>query len=800
MPEITRIVGQVDAIYFENPTNFYKVVRIIIDEEQSDLFMQSECVITGQFAALHMDTNYEFFGKMIHHPKYGEQFSVTRYQQISPTSEMGLIEYLSGSRFKGIGLILAERIVDTLGVEAIEKIIENPDCLKDVQGLTKKVADSLYKALMENQGTERIFIQLSEWGFGSKLSEKIYVKYQSATIDTIKENPYCLVETIEGINFSKADALAETLGIDGLSLNRVMAAIYTVIYSVCMNEGDTYVEENLALKKSRDLLEGARPILISDQLLEEALEKAIHDQKFMRLDTHLMINSLFYAEANIARRFKELLTYDDVEKYSDEEIDEHLDQIRRETGIDYDQIQQQALKMAMKSPISVITGGPGTGKTTLIKGIIALHAKLNDIDLSKASKRFEDHGILLAAPTGRAAKRMSDTTGIYATTIHRLIGFTRETSMDELELNELEGSLIIIDEMSMVDTWLMNWLLKAIPYHMQVVFVGDRDQLPSVGPGQVFADIIDAHKLPTITLKKIYRQAAESSIISLAHHIRNGQLPQDILEKQADRSFIPANASQLITSVHKIVNYAIEKGYNATNMQILAPMYKGPGGINALNELLQNLLNPSTPKKREIDYFDTVFRVGDKVIQLVNNAEEGIYNGDIGKIEAIFSEKETESKKVEIVVCFDDDREITYHKAEMDQLKLAYCTSIHKSQGSEYELVILPLVDMHSRLLRKDVLYTAITRAQSSLVLVGNPNSFLKAATQSNLKRQTKLIQFLNDYLDVETSETTIANEQVVEKNTPSISNEFILTMDNYQTIDPLIGMEDSQPLDFLEL
>ena len=801
MTETIRMVGQVDAIYFENPTNFYKVIRILVDLDQSDFTLASEYVVTGQFAVLHMDTDYEFFGTIVNHPKYGEQLNVSRYQQLSPTSEMGLIEYLSSQRFKGIGMTLAERIVEHLGVDAIETIIQSPECLKEIPGLTKKVADNLIQTLMENQGTERIFIQLTEWGFGPKLSEKIYQKFQSQTIDLIKENPYCLIENIEGISFSKADSLAEQLGIDSLSPYRLMAGIYTVIYQVCMNEGDTYVDQFTALLKARDLLEQSRSVLISEQSLQEALDQAVAEQKIVQIDQKLILNTLFYAEANIARRFQELLKYDDVEKYQNEEIEQQMKQLIKETGMTYDQIQVNAIETAIKSPISIITGGPGTGKTTLIKAIIGLHAKLNDIDLTKASRTFEESGILLAAPTGRAAKRMSDTTGLKASTIHRLIGFNRETTIEDLELNELEGSLIIIDEMSMVDTWLMNWLLKAIPYHMQIIFVGDRDQLPSVGPGQVFADIIDSGKIPTITLQKIYRQAVESSIIHLAHHIRNGALPQNFMEKQADRSFIPAQTNQISSVLHKIVTYALDKGFDANTMQVLAPMYKGPAGINALNEMLQSLLNPPKVKKREVEYFETIFRVGDKVIQLVNNADVGIYNGDIGTIEAIFTEKETESKKFEILVCFDDDREQVYYRSDLDQLKLAYCTSIHKAQGSEYDLVILPLVDLHSRLLRKDLLYTAVTRAQSSLVMVGNPQSFVKAVSQKNIQRHTNLIQFMNDYL--EDSQVSHVNKEMqesqpIESKISDSTASYILTMDNYLTIDPMIGMEALSPQDFI--
>ncbi|HBY89069.1 MAG: SF1B family DNA helicase RecD2 [Ruoffia tabacinasalis] len=808
------VVGVVEAIFFENPSNFYKVVRISVDQDETDLLLDEELVITGMFASLHLDTEYQFFGKLTNHPKYGEQFAVTRYQQKAPTSYEGLVDYLSSSRFKGIGKVLAERIVDELGQDAIDTIISDSNALKGVTGLSKAKAEDLREGLLRHQGTERIFMQLSEWGFGPALSDKIYRAYESETITLIKENPYKLIEDVDGIGFNKADQLAEQLDFDAEDINRIVAGIYVSVLELSNSDGDTYVPEEVAKKNGRKLLESSRRYLISDELLERAVELAVQNEQLMRLVDNLMIPSLYYAELNIVKKIDNYFQYEQIERFEEDEIDEAIDEVVKISGINYDESQRQALKTSIQSPISVITGGPGTGKTTLIKGIILLHSILHDYDLEQATKKVDENPVLLAAPTGRAAKRMEETTGLPASTIHRLIGFNRDSQVDEFYAAELDGSLLIVDEMSMVDTWLMNWLVQAIPYHLQVVLVGDKDQLPSVGPGKVFSDLIESDVLPVLRLEKIYRQAQNSTIIDLAHKIRQGFLPEDFLMKQHDRSFIQAPAQQISHVLQQIIVAAKKKGFDATNLQVLAPMYKGPAGINALNTLLQELLNPPKPRKREINHFDSVFRVGDKVLQLVNNSEDGVYNGDIGRIEAIHFKKETASKVEEIIVSF-DNVELIYKKSDLDQLTLAYCTSIHKAQGSEYPLVILPLVDMYSRLLQKDILYTAITRAQSSLIMLGNPDSFYKAVTSEKEPRKTFLRELLMVQFDKEASENeedeteeNFKEDEASQQNPEpesiqmeleeQIEEPLELKEATINQIDPMINMDGVTPYDFM--
>lgn len=831
------IVGEVSAIFFENPSNFYKVMLVQVDSDETSLLLSDEIVCTGQFMSIHLDTPYEFFGKLTTHPKYGEQFTVTRYQQKAPTSENGLIEYLSSDRFSGIGKVLAQRIVEKLGLNAIDVIITDENSLKNITGMTKAKRTSLRNALLQHQGTERVIMQLTDWGFGPKIAEKIYNIYRSDAIERIKENPYELIEKVEGIGFQKADQLAEQLGFEALAVERLAAGIVTAVTETCMSNGDTYVSEEDALQQAQRLLESSRRQLIETDLMQEALDKTILDQMLYRVDSGLMVPSLYQAEFGIVARIKQYLSTEMVERFEESLIDEKIQEVVEITGISYDATQREALKLAISSPMSIVTGGPGTGKTTLVKGVIQLHALLHDYQIEDVKKNSDLDPIALAAPTGRAAKRMQEMTGLDASTIHRLIGYTRESSVEDFYANQIEANLLIVDEMSMVDTWLMNWLMQSIPSHTQVVFVGDKDQLPSVGPGKVFSDLIESTAIPTISLTKIYRQGQDSSIIQLAHEIREGQLPANFLEKQADRSFIQCSANQVADVVHQIVGNAIKKGFDANNLQVLAPMYKGPAGINALNQMLQELMNPPSSKKREIIHFEKKLRVGDKVLQLVNNAEEGVYNGDIGKIEGIYFGKETESRSDEIVISFDDDKELIYKKSDLDQVTLAYCCSIHKSQGSEYPLVILPLVDTYSRMLRKDLLYTAITRAQKSLVMVGNPQSFNLAVTQKQTPRQTFLSDTLRlvlansikaterleqsnpveESLEITNSESITNETKILEDDVASsellenqaIENETmieielpkktILTMENIWEIDPMIGMENLSPYDFMK-
>lgn len=806
-----RLVGEIDAIYFESPSNFYKVMRVALDPDQGDAFLLDEIVMTGQFPSIHLDTLYEFFGKMTTHPKYGEQFAVERYQQLTPTSEEGLIDYLSSYRFKGIGPVLAERIVDKLGSKAIELIIDDPKSLEGITGLSAKNAKSLRQELLNYQGTERIYIQLNQWGFSAKLADRIFNYYDSRALEIIRDNPYELIQTIEGISFTKADQLALEFGIEDDALKRIAAAAMSSVYLICYEKGHTWISKDELFTQSRLLLEQSRNYLVSDQELEAGLDEALNQDMLICYDQRYAMASLFYAEVGISKQLVRQLTNCVSESFTEEEIDDALHQLMAQSDVQYDRSQLAALKRAIQSPVSIITGGPGTGKTTLINGLIQLHSLLHEYDLSELPYKTADEAVIhLAAPTGRAAKRMQEATGLPASTIHRLIGFTRESVTENFHAELLAGKLLIIDEMSMVDTWLMNWLLQAVPSSMQLVFVGDQDQLPSVGPGQVFTDLIQSKQIPVVSLKRIYRQGKGSTIIDLASHIRQGSLPTNFTQKQHDRSFIEIGTVGIAKAVHDIASFALKKGYNAMTMQVLAPMYKGEAGINRLNTVLQSLMNPAEAGVREIEFNQGVFREGDKVLQLVNNTEDEVFNGDVGMIQRIDYKDETESKTDEMVVVFEGEKEITYRRGDLNQLTLAYCVSIHKAQGSEYPLVIFPLVTAFRPIIQRNLLYTAVTRAQENLVLIGSEACFNQGVQYQQSKRQTFLIELMMEFEQDKLDETmahdnvdsdlNLSNEvdsiEVFESS--SVVEEIVLSEETIHQIDPMINMGELSPYDFM--
>lgn len=813
-------IGYLEAIYFENPANLYKVIRVIVEEDEESLFPDKVAICTGQIPSLHFETPYRFQGALTVHPRYGEQFAVQQVTQVAPTTDSGLIEFLSGPHFPGIGKTLAKRIVECFSERTLDVILNSPDELKQVRGLTSDKRETLHQLLVEHRGTERVYLQLAEWGFSAKISEKIVQQLRDRILEQVEENPYILVHEVQGVGFAKADQLAERLGIDPDAQVRLMAGLVTAVTDWCNRSGDTYIEKAPLFEYTQQLLERSRRFMVTEAMLEAALATALNQELLFALDDGMMIPSLYFAEMGIAKNIQHYLKYEAVDRFSDELIEEKLAEVSQLTGIAYDQAQRQAMKLAMQSPLSIITGGPGTGKTTLVSGLLVLHRLLHEYEEPDPKQPYESTPVLLAAPTGRAAKRMQEMTNIPASTIHRLIGYTRESSVSEFEPLTLDGRLLIVDEMSMVDTWLMHWLWQAVPEHMQVILVGDKDQLPSVGPGRVFGDLIQSGTIPTIELTTIYRQADDSSIVHLAHDIRQGKLPFDLMQKQSDRSFIPCGTQQVVQVVQQIVEKAQARGYDETTLQVLAPMYKGAAGINALNAALQNLFNPKKRGKAEIQYFDQVFREGDKVLQLVNNADEGVYNGDIGKISAIYN-KETSANGIdEVIVSFDEDKELTYKKGDLEQLTLAYCCSVHKSQGSEYPLVILPLVEAYHRMLRKDLVYTAVTRAKSSLVLLGNPQSLVQAVQRDQEQRRTNLVDLISVALPTKISTVLSDGVSTVVKTrkydtvemtvtpTPNLVIKEVAPMEEalpmrlseetMMDIDPMIGMEGLSPYDFM--
>ncbi|WP_208558662.1 SF1B family DNA helicase RecD2 [Marinilactibacillus kalidii] len=809
--------GEVVAIYFSSSSNFFKVMLVSVSETNTT-YDSTQIVVTGSFGQVHEGESYQFFGKLTDHPKYGLQFLADRYAKEQPSSGQAVISYLSSSRFKGIGKKTAESVVETLGEGVLDLILDDPDQLDKVPGLNDTKKQMIMDVLEKEQGMQRVVLALNKYGLGNQLAYKVYQKYEGKTLAVIQENPYQLIKEIEGIGFNRADLIAEEIGIQSDAPARIQASILYSIQELTLSDGDTYALGKPLLKRCIQVLEESRPFIIDPELAADNIIELVQTQEIIQDDDRFYIPSLYASEWGIAHSVERLIEHASDIPHSIKKISKKLAKLEKTSGITYGESQKEAIQDALKSPVFLLTGGPGTGKTTVLNGIVTLFAELNDLSLDPTDYKDEAYPILLAAPTGRAAKRMKETTGLPASTIHRLLGLT--ATDDEEELGEhdrsLKGKLLVIDEMSMVDTWLAYQLFKAVPSDMQVIMVGDKDQLPSVGPGQVLRDFLESDVVPQKELKDIYRQGNDSSIIPLAHSIKENQLPSDFREKKIDRSFFPCSTGKVLDIITQVVSRAIEKGFTAQDIQVLAPMYKGPAGINTLNKHLQDLFNPNEHgEKKEMKFVDNVYRIGDKVLQLVNDPERNVFNGDMGMITGIIPAKESETKTDNLVIDFEGN-EVTYLRNEWNKITLAYCCSIHKAQGSEYKMVILPMVNGYRRMLKKDLLYTAITRASQFLILCGEEEAYRNSLHSTSMLRKTTLKERLLADTDFDVEEVvenkketeeivtktpivkpvkqekeTIAEEKLIDHSQPKYLTPLMVEKDQ---VDPLIGMVDVTP------
>ena len=779
------LIGNVTHIIFQTNTSFFKVLTVNVQEDNLELEID-KMTVTGNLGEVKPDVTYKFYGKVIQHVKYGEQFQVSRYEVNKPTTLEGIINYLAGSDFVGIGQATAKKIVDQLGDTALDQLLMQPEVIETLQ-LTTKQKEGLKQGLAKNRGFEDILLKLSELAFSSTLINKIINHFQEKTLEIIQDNPYQLALEIDGIGFLKADEVALSNGIAFDDVKRVQAAICYVLFEQCQLSGNTYLDVEILLDEVLNLLQKngqmLAPKVVADQIANLAIEQKIV------VEQHRAYTKKFYqAEWNIAKELERLTKQQVSLDYNELSLLDCLAKVERLLGVKYDEVQKNAIKAALQSKVFLLTGGPGTGKTTIINGIVAVYGILNDLDLSEAKKA--NFPIRLAAPTGRAAKRMSEATGLPAVTIHRLLGLNGY--QNDYEPIDIEGSLLIIDETSMVDVELMSLLLQSTPTSMQVIFVGDKHQLPSVGPGQVFADLLESQVLAKEELVKIYRQGDDSSIATLAAKIKAGQIPSDLTAKKGDRSFISCQAYQMADTLKKVIEVALSKGNQPDDIQVLAPMYRGQAGIDALNQMLQELFNPAKPRKKEIKISDQqIFRIGDRVLQLVNDPEKNVFNGDIGKIIGIDDDSEKKNEQ-QLIVSFEQN-EITYQANEWRNLTLAYCMSIHKSQGGEFPIVLLPMVRQYQRMFARNLLYTAVTRAKEKLILLGEVESFKQSIKQISLDRQTTLQQRLQVIFEVNSSQ--------IQEEVPNLANKptlLSLEMILNEEIDPMIGMQGLTPASFM--
>lgn len=723
------VCGYVDHIIYRNGDNGYTVFVLVCDGE--------ELTCVGTFSDIAEGENMEAHGEFTEHPTYGRQFSVKSFEEKAPEDEAAIERYLGSGAIKGIGIALAARIVRRFKDQTFCIIEEEPERLAEVKGISDRKAMEIADQVNEKRDLRQAMIFLQQYGISVTLAVKIYQTYGQEIYGILKENPYRMAEDVEGVGFRTADEIASRAGIRTDSDFRIRSGIQYVLQQAA-GEGHTYLPVEELTKRAVRLL-GVDSEHIEKHYMNLAMDRKIVMRQ-AEDTTQVYATTYFYMEANTATRLKQLDADFDV---PDIEIEAHIRTIEKQTDMTLDEHQIEAVKEAVRNGVLVITGGPGTGKTTTINAIIRYFEAIGD-------------DIMLAAPTGRAAKRMSETTGYEARTIHRMLelngGMEGSAGFERNEDNPLETNLIIIDEMSMVDITLMNALLKAILPGTRLILVGDVNQLPSVGAGSVLKDIIDSGLFHTVKLTKIFRQASTSDIIVNAHKINRGE-PVTLDNKSMDFFFLKRyEADKIINVTLQLVMQKLPKFVNADtyDIQVLTPMRKGLLGVERLNKILQMYLNPADEKKREKEHGGTVFREGDKVMQIKNNYQleweirskyglcidrgTGIFNGDMGTIEEINDFAET------MTVSFDEGRMVEYSYKLLDELELAYAITIHKSQGSEYPAVVIPLLNGPQMLMNRNLLYTAVTRAKKCVTIVGNDITFNEMIqNNSQLKRYSGL-------------------------------------------------------------
>lgn len=735
-----KVKGYVDHIVFRNEDNGYTVLNLSNED--------GELTCVGTFHYISEGEFIEVSGEYITHKVYGSQFQVKSFEVREPEDLMSIERYLGSGAVKGVGVALAARIVRKFKEDTFRIIEEEPERLSEVKGISERKAREIAGQVEDKREMREAMIYLQKYGISLALAVKIYDRYGQKVYRVLEENPYQLADHIEGIGFKTADEIAEKIGIHADSDFRIRSGIfYALLQSVA--DGHTYLPKEELLNKAGQILE-VKITDIEKYLMDLSMEKKIILKEDQTGKIRVYASQYYYMELNSAKMLHDLNIHCDT---ADDVIEKRLQSVEKDAGLSLDEMQRTAVKEAVKRGVMVLTGGPGTGKTTTINAMIHF---------------FESEGmsIYLAAPTGRAAKRMTEATGCEAQTIHRLLEVSGGPEDQEMkngfvrnEENPLDVDVVIIDEMSMVDLPLMHALLCAVMPGTRLILVGDRNQLPSVGPGSILKDMIDSECFSVVTLTKIFRQAGESDIVVNAHKINRGE-PVILDNKSRDFFFLKRqDADTIIRVVLTLVQKKMPKYVDASmfDIQVLTPMRKGLLGVERLNQILQKYLNPEDPKKTEKEYGDRIFRVGDKVMQIKNNYQleweiatkfglvvdkgVGVFNGDMGMITEINTYNET------LEVEFDEKRKVTYPFMLLDELELAYAITIHKSQGSEYPAVVIPLLPGPRQLYHRNLLYTAVTRAKKCVTIVGNDGTFQEMIRNTNEQnRHTSLADRIREW------------------------------------------------------
>lgn len=716
------IQGKYTKCIFKNNTGYNIGVFRVSDSNDPSLadYIGRSITFTGYFHDLNEIDTYLFYGKLVTHEKYGEQFQVDGYERCMPEEKDSIVEFLTSGLFKGIGEAKAKKIVDVLGKDTLKIILETPDNLLLIPSISKKNVDTLHNKLKEYEASYETIMYLSDMGFSTKDSMIIYNTYKKDTKKVIEEDIYKLIEDINEIYFKKIDVIALKNGIKKDALIRVKASLIYIMDEVSNTYGHSYYFREELL----NYLPRVLGVNICTELFDECINKLVDDLKIIIKEDRFYLREMYESETLIVKRFRLLNSNKEI---IDKRLDSMILELEDFFDIKYNSCQLDAIKKSYMKDFLIITGGPGTGKTTIMKGIVELYRLMEKLSYEKLNEK-----IALLAPTGRAAKRMSETTGMPASTIHRFLKWSRDTNKFQVnEYNRSKVEFVIIDEASMIDTYLMASLLKGISSNCKVILVGDDHQLPSVGPGQVLHDLIESHALQVVELTELYRQGIDSNIISLAYDIRNQSVNKDIFNVEDDLTFIECRDNEVIPNICEICN--TYKDLNYKKFQILAPMYKGLNGIDAINKNVQDIFNSKSRTKKEKVIGEFNFREDDKVIQLTNMPDDNVYNGDIGIIDRIQS-----SPKSEIHIDFDGNL-VKYTPANFINFRSAYSISIHKAQGSEFDVVVIPIVNAYNKMLYQKLIYTGVTRAKKKLYIVGDFSALIRASrnTSDDIRRTT---------------------------------------------------------------
>lgn len=798
------VVGKVTKIIFRNLKEQFFIVSVAITEITFD-FPDSEITITGTLPGLAEGLTYQFDGQTATHPKYGRQFKAVTFKAVTePDDPQAVVKFLVSRELPGVGEKTAQKIVNKLGVNAVDEIINDPGSLAGLK-INAERQKQIRQKLTEDVELNQVLLAFNRFQISQAAAIDAYALYGLEAINILNDNPYYFLGRLNRLSFNQIDQSCKTIQLEVKEPERIMGALKWVATEMITRSGSTMIAQERILKNTAWVLGENNGINVDEELVAKCLKQ--NDEAFFSFQGD-KVTTLEYAryENEISTAITQL-NYP--LEQNEKKVVKAIADFEQRSKINLDHYQVKAIKNAFFNNLSVITGGPGTGKTTIVKAIIEIFADLHNLDLQEQAQE-EDSGILLTAPTGKAAKSLSDKTKFPAGTIHRLLK-VRDVENRNSETDLISPDLLIIDEMSLVDTGLFAQLVRSLKTKPTMVMIGDVDQLPSVGAGQVFKDLIDSDILSVVTLNRNFRQELGGNIINFANLVNSGEIYDSMEDNYDDLQMIQAKGPEIIPAIEQIIKTELNQGTPITELQILSPMYKGKGGIFEINEAIHQLVNP--PKKKIGG-----FAVGDKVIQLENNPEKEVYNGEIGIVENVARIH----GRILTKVIFENEDEISYEPDELIQLTLAYAISIHKAQGSEFKSVVVTMNGRFDSMLRRNLLYTAVTRARDHLYLVGDLATFIRAASLPSIERSTGLVAKLqlnlNQLIEQEKATTRLQNSlkpilksTSEEKKPPKAAStkkpnalvkemaqkSYILTPKNYETIDPLIGMAGITPFDF---